>query len=116
MVKIDYWYNNANSKIISGMRLIAEGCKENESWSDCKACPFEEYCGYIQDGNENRFLAPLTWDIPEWTTKCYDKATATFYPNEGIWRGNLYKGGKIVGDFVCDDSVELERKFPGIFG
>lgn len=41
-----------------------------------------------------------------------DKLDIAFYPNEGKYRGNLYKDGKIIGDYVCDDSVSLEHKFP----
>ena len=44
-------------------------------------------------------------------------ATATFYPNDGIWRGNVYDAnGNIIGDYVSDNSVEIEKRFPGIFG
>lgn len=43
-------------------------------------------------------------------------ASASFYPNEGIYRGNLFKDGRIVGDYVSDNSVEIEDTFPGIFG
>jgi len=40
-----------------------------------------------------------------------------FYPNDGIYRGNLYNAdGKAIGDFSSTDSVEIEEKFPGIFG
>lgn len=109
MLRIDYWYNdNANAKIVKGMQLITEGCKENNSRYQCDRCPFRPHCEYGD--------IPSSWRTKSITTQRYDKATATFYPNEGIWRGNVYKGSQIVGDFVCDDSVELERKFPGIFG
>ena len=36
----------------------------------------------------------------------------TFYPNAGEYRGNLYIGFQMVGDYVCNDSVELENAFP----
>lgn len=40
-----------------------------------------------------------------------------FYPNDGEYRGNLYnKDGKAIGGFSARDSVEIERRFPGIFG
>ena len=40
-----------------------------------------------------------------------------FYPNDDIYRGNLYNAdGKAIGDFSSTDSVEIEEKFPGIFG
>lgn len=41
-----------------------------------------------------------------------EKIDITFYPNDGEYRGNLYIGGKIVGDYSCTDSVELEKSFP----
>ena len=40
-----------------------------------------------------------------------DKIDICFYGNEGKYRGNIYKDGKIIGDYVCTDSVELEKKF-----
>lgn len=43
-------------------------------------------------------------------------ATVTFYPNEGIYRGNVYKDGEPVGDFWSKDSVAIEKCFPHIFG
>ena len=44
-----------------------------------------------------------------------DKIDITFYPNDGKYRGNIYIGGKIVGDYICNDSVELEKNFPQNF-
>ncbi len=41
-----------------------------------------------------------------------DRIDITFYPNDGEYRGNIYKNGKIIGDYVCNDSVELENTFP----
>ena len=39
-----------------------------------------------------------------------------FYPNDGIYRGNLYNAnGRAIGDFSSADSVEIEDNFPGIF-
>ena len=43
-------------------------------------------------------------------------ADANFYPNEGVYRGNMYIGDRIIGDFVADSSVEIENVFKGIFG
>ena len=43
--------------------------------------------------------------------------SVTFYPNEGLYRGNLFNSNKkAVGDFTSDDSVEIEEHVPGIFG
>lgn len=40
-----------------------------------------------------------------------------FYPDAGVYRGNLYNAdGRIIGDFSAHDSVEIEKRFPGIFG
>lgn len=41
-----------------------------------------------------------------------DKITVSFYPNDGEYRWNIYINGKIVGDYICNDSVELENSFP----
>ena len=44
-------------------------------------------------------------------------ADCFFYPNEGIYRGNLYNAeGRIIGDYSSRDSVAIENRFPGIFG
>ena len=44
-------------------------------------------------------------------------ADCFFYPNECIYRGNLYnKSGKTIGDYSSKDSTEIEKRFPGIFG
>ena len=39
-----------------------------------------------------------------------------FYPNNGEYRGNLYKNGRAVADYVTTDSAEIEKIAPGIFG
>ena len=45
------------------------------------------------------------------------RADCYFYPNFGMYRGNLYnRDGKIIGDFPGRDSTEIEKRFPGIFG
>jgi len=39
-----------------------------------------------------------------------------FYPDGSIYRGNLYNAdGKPIGDWSSRDSMEIERRFPGIF-
>lgn len=40
-----------------------------------------------------------------------DKIDITFYPNAGLYRGNIYKDGNIIGDYACNDSVKLEKTF-----
>jgi len=35
-----------------------------------------------------------------------------FYPNAGEYRGNMWKGNKIIGDFITKNSVALEKAFP----
>ena len=39
-----------------------------------------------------------------------DKIDIQFYPN-GEYRGNIYKNNKCIGDYVCNNSIELEEKF-----
>ena len=40
-----------------------------------------------------------------------DKINVIFYPNDGEYRGNIYKDEKMIGDYVCNDSIELEKTF-----
>ena len=54
------------------------------------------------------------WNKPEKLSEC--TADCFFYPNSGEYRGNIYKDGKAVADYVTDISEEIEKKFPGIFG
>lgn len=40
----------------------------------------------------------------------------TFYPGDMEYRGNIYnRDGRPIGDYVSKNSVEIERRFPGIF-
>lgn len=43
-----------------------------------------------------------------------DKIDITFYPNDSEYRGNIYKNEKIIGDYVCDNSIELEKIFSNL--
>lgn len=43
--------------------------------------------------------------------KTADKIDITFYPNDGEYRGNIYKDNKCIGDYTCNDSIELEKTF-----
>lgn len=40
-----------------------------------------------------------------------------FYPNDGLYKGNMYKRGtnRCIGDFISDDSVAIEQYWPNIF-
>lgn len=41
-----------------------------------------------------------------------DKIDIVFYDLDCEYRGNIYINGKIVGDYTCNDSLELEKSFP----
>ena len=44
-------------------------------------------------------------------------ADCYFYPNSGHYAGNIYNSkGDIIGDYTSNDSIEIEKHFPGIFG
>jgi hypothetical protein len=35
-------------------------------------------------------------------------ADCSFYPNEGVYRGNVYDNdGNIIGDYTASDSIEI---------
>ena len=44
-------------KVLVGMKLIKEGCHESTDWTNCKDCPFDEFCDYIADKTK--------YEIPE---------------------------------------------------
>ena len=41
-----------------------------------------------------------------------DNADVFFNDLDCKYRGNMYKAGKIIGDYVCTDTLELEKAFP----
>ena len=41
-----------------------------------------------------------------------DRIDISFSDIDCVYRGNLYRNKKCIGDYVCDDSVELEKSFP----
>lgn len=41
-----------------------------------------------------------------------DRISIAFNDLDATYRGNLYSGGRIIGDYVSTDSVELEKRFP----
>lgn len=43
--------------------------------------------------------------------KTADKIDIEFYANDGEYRGNIYKNGKTIGDYVSNSSTELEEYF-----
>ena len=59
----------------------------------------------------------MTIDI--WNKDGMEKAAYAdcfFYPNEGVYRGNIYdSAGNMIGDYVSTDSLKIEKLFPGIF-
>ena len=40
-----------------------------------------------------------------------DKIDIFHYPNAGEYRGNIYKNNEMIGDYTCDNSIELEKTF-----
>ena len=44
-----------------------------------------------------------------------DKIDVFFYDSDGEYRGNIYKNGKIIGDYICTDSIELENTFNQLY-
>lgn len=41
-----------------------------------------------------------------------DRISITFNDHDCTYRGNLYSGGRIIGDYTATDSIELEKRFP----
>lgn len=49
---------------------------------------------------------------PDYEITDVDRISVFFYPNDGEYRGNMYKDGKAIGDYTAKDSIELENAFP----
>lgn len=41
-----------------------------------------------------------------------DRVTILFYPNSGEYRGNIYKNGRIIGDYSAPTAQKIEKMFP----
>ena len=41
--------NQWQKKMLEGMRLMQEACKENGQWNQCCECPFDAYCTALMD-------------------------------------------------------------------
>lgn len=41
-----------------------------------------------------------------------DRIDIAFYPNDGVYRGNMYCEGKMIGDYSCTSWELLEKTFP----
>lgn len=39
----------------------------------------------------------------------------SFYPNSGLYAGNLLKDNIPFADFVSNDSLEIEKKFKSVY-
>lgn len=50
-------------KILEGMKLIKEGCSENNFWACCNECPFTNSCDIIQKHAHKFPYTPEEWEI-----------------------------------------------------
>lgn len=41
-----------------------------------------------------------------------DRIDIFFSDLDCVYRGNIYKAGKMIGDYSCTDSLEIEKAFP----
>lgn len=48
-------------KILTGMKLIHDGCKEVEEWANCNDCPFSEICMPSDSASTWNFDIPSNW-------------------------------------------------------
>lgn len=43
-----------------------------------------------------------------------DKVDVTFSDLDCVYRGNIYKNGKMIGDYTCNNVSELGNAFPQV--
>lgn len=46
------------------------------------------------------------------TVEDADKIDISFSDCDCVYRGNIWKNGKMIGDYWCDDCAILEKLFP----
>ena len=51
---------NWEEKITEGMKLIKEGCINQNNWIDCPKCPFDDYCTILM---QNGGATPDRWEF-----------------------------------------------------
>ena len=49
-------------QIAEGMKMIMAGCKNNDSWTNCHDCPFDQFCSAIWKDKEINFSTPDSWE------------------------------------------------------
>ena len=49
-------------KIMSGMKIIIEGCDEEGLWFGCKNCPFGSICDILLRDEESCYSTPNNWE------------------------------------------------------
>ena len=49
-------------EIKKAMAMLKNGCSKNDMWINCKDCPFDEYCGVLED---HGMPLPEEWDIED---------------------------------------------------
>lgn len=54
-------------QIAEGMKMIIAGCKKNETWTNCRDCPFDEFCSAIDKSGETNYSIPDRWEEEGYT-------------------------------------------------
>ena len=50
-------------KMLDGMRLLREACRENKEWDKCQKCPFDEYCTALMNEKLVDPFEGLDWEL-----------------------------------------------------
>ena len=54
--------NQWQKKMLEGMRIMQEACKDNEHWNQCCECPFDKFCTAIMDAGLFDPFEGINWN------------------------------------------------------
>ena len=107
---------NGESVKYHGIRYdLGDGLPRSEHLSNSDIPEIEDVLTkeYLERKQLGESVSDITLDM--WyndDVKDVDKIDVQFYDNDTTYRGNLYIGNKMVGDYSTKDSVALEKQFP----
>ena len=102
----------AEGKVAAPAKLmldVLKECSEMPLTLEVNSANWEIKIGWKSGGSSVPGANPVSY--PTVQSLEADKIDVSFYPNDGEYRGNIYKNGKIIGDYTCNDSIELEKTF-----
>ena len=105
------WDAKSNTKVILRITNPHTNSERVEyqyykTWQDAAI----KLCGETYLGGQNKMIKIDMWYGD--SVADADNVDVFFNDLDCKYRGNIYRAGKIIGDYVCADTKELEKVFP----